>query len=434
MSVYRETSGVQSKLEPSAQTRLPVCDLFSGHDWIKADRIFLYDRDGQRFQDCFSSEGTANLGYIAELTDHVLLEKPSDIQVSSLCEALTALVPSALSHVCLRQSADEALAMALVLARKYFIAKGFQDKTFFLELEFTRRTTMRTAGAAKNLKDNAFDVRSVYLPPISYGSEGCCNEESATEWSRQAIASLKRFITLNGADRCAAIIIEPVQIMGDLEVIPPVFLTQVHSECSRLGVLLIVNERLSSFGRIGGAFFCSVEGVLPDILVVGKGLSAGYHEIGAALFADHLGEALDQIEDRQDSIENSKALGDLSIATTALTLYGEEGLDESARDMAAYFKLRLLELLPMPYIGNIRVQGWLATIAIVENKIRNVKFPQRVKVGEKISANALKQGLIFKVVEGDVLAFAPSFNYTKADIDRLVEGVRNSIAATFFSG
>jgi adenosylmethionine-8-amino-7-oxononanoate aminotransferase len=87
----------------------------------------------------------------------------------------------------------------------------------------------------------------------------------------------------------------------------------------------------------------------------------------------------------------------------------------------------------MPYVGDIRVRGLLATITIVEDKIRKVRFAHHENIGQKILLNGLKQGIVFKVTEGDVLAFAPSFNYTFAEIDTLVEGVRNAIAATFFS-
>lgn len=437
MNVYREACAVRSNVKLGTVVgKFPVGQRYAAGDWVSADRVFLIDRDGRRVQDCFSGGGSANLGYLAELAEQEPSQERQAAQVSRLCHALADMAAPALSHVFLRQSADEALKLALTSAHHYFVAKGRPDKTYFLELEFTRRTTMRAVGSAKTLKNSVFDVRSAYLPAMHlfYGAETQNDDEPSVDWSHLAIASLRRFVTLNGADRCAGIIVEPVQLFGELEIIPSGFLARLRSECDRLGTLLIINERLSGFGRTAGVFFSSDEGVVPDILVVGDGMSSGYLETGAALLSDHVGDTLNRANTAEMNVEGRSytALSDVSVTNTALQLYTFGGV-EAARDISAYFQARLNELLRMPYVGDVRVKGLLATIAIVEDKVRNVKFLPRATVGKRILSSALERGLIFQVIEGDVLAFAPSFNYTFADIDALVEGVRSSIAATFFS-
>ena len=438
MNVHRESDIVQCKhSQLLAVGELPFIQCNSMHDWVWADRIFLISRDGRRFQDCFSGDGYTNLGYIPEFADLEVSLEHQEVHASRFCKTLNDITPPGLSHVFLRKSADAALKTALVLAKSFFLAVGQPQKTYFLELEFTRRTTMRTVGAAKSMQDIHLDVRSLFLPPIHSCSKPTMPSENEypTDWLSQAITSIKRFIALNGADRCAAIIVEPVQLFGELESIPPGFLAQLHSECHRLNILLVVNEKLSGFGRAGGVFFCSDEAVIPDILVIGEGISSGYVKTGVALLADHVGAALSQSNSTEKIYDDSSHVKpvDFSVLTAALEHYTVGGALEAVIDIAEHFHLRLYELMAMPYVGNVRVKGLLATITIVEDKFRKVRFAHHENIGQKILLNGLKQGIVFKVTEGDVLAFAPSFNYTFAEIDALVEGVRNAIAATFFS-
>jgi adenosylmethionine-8-amino-7-oxononanoate aminotransferase len=438
MNVHRGSDIVQCKHSQFlAVGELPSIQCNAMHDWVWADRVFLINRDGQRFQDCFSGDGYTNLGYISEFAELEVSLDNQDAQASKFCKTLTDITPPGLSHVFLRKSADAALKTALLLARNYFLAVGQPQKTYFLELEFTRRTTMRTVGAAKSIKDTDLDVRSQFLPAIHSCSKTTTlsEDEHPADWISQAITSVKRFIALNGADRCAGIIVEPVQLFGELESIPPGFLARLHSVCHRLNILLVVNEKLSGFGRAGGVFFCSDEAVIPDILVIGDGISSGYVKIGAALLADHLGAALSQSKSAEKILDDSSHPEpiDFSVLTVALEHYTVGGALEAVVDIVEHFHLRLYELAAMPYVGDIRVRGLLATITIVEDKIRKVRFAHHENIGQKILLNGLKQGIVFKVTEGDVLAFAPSFNYTFAEIDTLVEGVRNAIAATFFS-
>jgi adenosylmethionine-8-amino-7-oxononanoate aminotransferase len=438
MNVRRESGIEQSKhSQLLAVGELPFNQCYSMHDWVWADRVFLINRDGRRFQDCFSGDGYTNLGYIPEFAELEVSLEHQEVLAARFFKTLSDITPPGLPHVLLRKSADAALKTALVLARNYFLAVGQPQKTYFLELEFTRRTTMRTVGAAKSIQDTDLDVRSLFLPAINSCSKTTMlsEDEYPTDWLSQAITSVKRFIALNGADRCAAIIIEPVQLFGELESIPSGFLARLHSECHRLNILLVVNEKLSGFGRAGGVFFCSDEAVIPDILVIGDGVSSGYIKAGVALLADRVGAALSQSNSAEQSFDNSLHVKpvDFSVLTAVLEHYTVGGALEAVVDIVEYFNRRLYELMAMPYIGDVRVKGLLATITIVEDKFRKVRFAHHENIGQKILLNGLKQGIVFKVTEGDVLAFAPSFNYTFAEIDALVEGVRNAIAATFFS-
>jgi adenosylmethionine-8-amino-7-oxononanoate aminotransferase len=438
MNVHRESDIEQCKhSQLLAVGDLSINKCNSTHDWVWADRVFLINRDGLRFQDCFSGNGYTNLGYIPEFADLEVPLEHQDAQISRFCKTLNDITPPGLSHIFLRKSADAALKTALVLARSYFLAVGQPQKTYFLELEFTRNTTMRTVGAAKSMQDIDLDVRSLFLPTIYSCSKTIklSEGEHSADWLSEAITSVKRFIALNGADRCAAIIVEPVQLFGELESIPSGFLARLHSECHRLNILLIVNEKLSGFGRAGGVFFCSDETVIPDILVLGDGISSGYVKTGVALLADRIGNALSLSNSTEGSFDNNSQLKpvDLSVITSAIEHYTVGGALESVVNIVEYFHLRLHELMAMPYVGDVRIKGLLATISIVEDKVRKVRFAHHENIGQKILLNGLKHGIVFKLTEGDVLAFAPSFNYTFAEIDTLTEGVRNAIAATFFS-
>jgi len=414
----------------------PFIQCNSMQDWMLADRIFMTRRDGQRLQDCFSGGGFMNLGYLPELARWKKSREHQAVLDARLRKALCELAPPGLTHVFVRQSADAALRTALVSVRDYWVARGQPQRTCFLELEFTRKTTMRTVGAAKTRENVNFDIRSVYLPAIHGGSSAQLHgEEQSADWTSLAMASVKRFIALNGADRCAAIIVEPVQLYGELECLPSGFLAQLYKECRRMNLLLLVNETLSGFGRAGDVFYCSEEAVSPDVMVVGEGMSSGYVKAGAVLLADHVGNVLIGGQAAQEDLASGlhQEPIDCSVLLAVLQRYTEGGALHAARDITEHFHCRLNELSGMPYVGEIRIKGLLATVAIVQDKQRRVRFATHENRGQKILLNALKNGIAFHVMDGDVLAFAPSFNYTFDEIDALVEGVRSAIAATFFS-
>jgi adenosylmethionine-8-amino-7-oxononanoate aminotransferase len=426
MSVHHGSNIVQSKhSQLLAVGELPFDQFYAIYDWVWADRVFFISRDGQCFQDCFSGGGYTSLGYTPELAVLDVSHEPHHVQVSKRCNILSEIAPPGLSHVFLRRSADAALKAELVLARNYFVAVGQPQKSYFLELEVTSRTIMRTMGAAKTMQEVDFDIRLLFIPVIHSCSKTkiLSEHEHPADWISQAIISEKIFIALNDADRCAAIIVQPVQFVGELESIPSGFLARLFSEYHRLNILLIVNEKLSSFGRAGGVFFCSDEAVIPDVLVVGDGMRSGYERTGAVLLADQIGAALIQSNSAENRFnENSHPdLSDLSVLTAALEHYAVGGALEAALDIVEHFRRRLNELTAMPYVGEVRVKGLLATITIVQDKVRKVCFAHHENIGQKILLNALEHGVVFKVIEDDVLAFAPSFNYTFADIDALVE-------------
>ncbi|EPL15553.1 aminotransferase class-III [Pseudomonas sp. CF161] len=250
------------------------------------------------------------------------------------------------------------------------------------------------------------------------------------------VKALEEKVSQLGADTVAAFICEPIQGSGGVIVPPKGFLKAMREACDRLGILLIVDEVITGFGRTGPLFACETDNVSPDMLTVAKGLTSGYAPMGATFIAEHIYSVLAEAGRDGTALGHGQTYAghpvSAAIANATLDLY-EGGLLQNGVSVGAYFQQRLKELESIECVGEVRGRGLLAAVELVVDKRTKAKPAANLKLGQQVLKHAFEEGLVFRAFADDILGFAPSLNYTAADIDKLMEILKHSINKTIAS-
>jgi adenosylmethionine-8-amino-7-oxononanoate aminotransferase len=413
--------------------------------WASAEGIHLTDQQGRRVQDAFSGLWCVNAGYgqpsIVEAAAKQLQVLPyatgyfhfASEPAIKLAARLAALAPAGLSRVLFGQGGSDAVDTAVRMVCYYFNAKGQPQKKHFIAVErgYHGSSTTGSGLTALALFHRQFDVPSPqqHHIPSPYPYRHPAGPDPAAVLA-DTVRALEEKVAELGRDKVAAFICEPIQGSGGVIVPPNGYLRAMRGACDRLGILMIVDEVITGFGRTGPMFACQEEGVSPDVLTLAKGLTSGYAPMSATLISESMYQVIAD-DAGQLAVGHGQTYAghpvSAAIANAVLDLYLDGGLLEQGRRVGSYFLRRLRELEELPHVGEVRGRGLLAAVELVENKASKAKPQASLQLGQRILARAFDDGLVFRAFSDDVLGFAPSLNYTEADVDVLVEKLRSAI-------
>lgn len=250
------------------------------------------------------------------------------------------------------------------------------------------------------------------------------------EFCVSVLAETEEIIRLEGPHTIAAILVEPVTGSNGLIVPPDGWLRGLRALCDRYGILLICDEVMSGVGRTGRWFASDHEGVSPDIMTMAKGLTSSYVPLGAAVFSEAIGDALQDVEINAGLTYQSHPVG-LAAAKATLAIYESDGLIENSEKMGHYLRERLHELAERhPSIGDVRGIGLFNTLELVYDRETRLELftltgpngPGFGELGAALRANGLLAGL-----RGPWLMACPPLCITSAEIDDAIEGLDNAL-------
>ncbi len=188
---------------------------------------------------------------------------------------------------------------------------------------------------------------------------------------------------------------------------------------------------ITGFGRTGPLFACEHDAVVPDIMTVAKGLTAGYAPMGAVLLSDSIYRA---IADRTPAGEvvghgftYSAHPVSAAVGLEVLRLYTEGGLLENGQKVGTYFGHRLAELIHHPLVGDVRSRGLLAGVELVTDKATKRKPGPELRISQTLARLGYENGLIFRAFADGVVGFAPPLCCTPVEIDLLIERFRKTL-------
>ena len=375
----------------------------------RAAGAVIEDPDGNRFLDMVAGFGSLNLGHshpavVAAASGQLALGQQAMSMASpvrvELIERLSRMLPG-LPRVMLGASGSEAAEMALKLARRatgksgvIAFAGGFHGRTMgalALMGRATQRIGLGTLGPV------------IHLPyPDPFRSPFGYNADSVSAITLELI-DRQLADPAGGWDQVGAVMVEPVQGNGGMIPAPPGFLTGLREVCSRHGVLLICDEVMSGFHRTGNLFsFEHDANVSPDIVVMGKSLSAGL-PLSGVLISDTVAAA------SPNGTESSTYAGNLvscAAALAALDVYESGFMSEIAADRGAFLLARLQAVLGAhPAVGEIRGRGLMVAVELVEDADSRAPAP----VARKISDACVSRGLLVYPGghNGNVVAMLP---------------------------
>jgi adenosylmethionine-8-amino-7-oxononanoate aminotransferase len=401
------------------------------HGWVEdlpglvidhADGTNLYDTDGNAYIDGVSSlwcnvhghrhpaidaAVKAQLGRVAHSTMLGLTHAPA----IELAERLVALAPAGLSRVFYSDSGSTAVEVALKMAFQWWAQRGEGQRTGFICLENAYHGD--TLGAVSVGGIDLF--HSLYRPLLFDSIQASAGDAE----------HLSALLDLY-ADRVAAVIVEPlVQGAAGMLMQPDGYLRTVRELCDEHGVLLICDEVATGFGRTGAMFACDHEGVTPDLMCLGKGLTGGYLPLAATLSTERIYEGfLGRFEDFNAFFHGHTYTGNpLACAAGIATLetFGRERTLESLKPKIELLA-RLLEqrIATLPSVAEVRQRGFMVGIELHE-------YPADERKGQQVTFEARRRGAIIRPL-GDVVVLMPALSISEADLRRLVAITASSIA------
>ncbi|MGO4174579.1 aminotransferase [Bosea sp. TAF32] len=255
---------------------------------------------------------------------------------------------------------------------------------------------------------------------------GAQQGETETEFSKRLAVELEELILREGPETVGAFIGEPVLGTGGITPPPEGYWTAIQAVLRKYDVLLIADEVVTGFGRIGAPFGSHLYGIEPDLITVAKGLTSAYFPLSAAIVGEKVYKVMEEGADRVGAFSHGYTYSGHPIGAAAanavLDIVETEDLAGKARDVGGYFQERLKAVFAqLPIVGEVRGVGMLGALEFVANRESKTRFDPALKVGARISKAARDRGLIARAMpHGEILGFAPPLVTTTDEIDEIV--------------
>ena len=389
--------------------------------------IYLKDIRGKQVIDGLSSLWNVNIGHGREELAQVAMEQMKTLAFSStfatnshepvirLAEKVAQMTPGDLTMTFFTSGGSEANDTAFKTARYYWQLKGKFDKKKIISRNKSYHGISMGATSATGLP--AFRAFPSLSPDFYYVDS--------------SIESLKEMIEREGADTIAAFISEPVQGSGGVNLPPENYFKEVREICDQNDILFITDEVITGFGRTGTKFGIENFGVVPDMMVIAKGISSGYAPLGGMVISEEIKNELIDLSDGvyMHGYTYSGHPMCCAVALKNLELIEEENLIENVRNMGVELQ-KGFKWLEQNHeeIGNIRGIGLLGAFEILKDKETNTRYSDPVSV--KVVEEALKHGLLGRsiIYEGqDTIAFAPPFCINKDEVETIISIIDHSL-------
>ncbi len=337
-------------------------------------------------------------------------------------QKIAALAPAGFGHVFFANSGSEAVDSALKIALAYHRARGEGQRTILIGRERAYHGTgfggMSVGGIANNRKTFGSLLPRVDHLAHTWDLEHQAYSRGQPQWGAHLADELEnRIIALHDASNIAAVIVEPVAGSTGGLIPPRGYLERLRAICDKHGILLIFDEVITGFGRLGRAFAADYFGVAPDLMTFAKGVTNGTIPMGGVIVKDQVYDAFMQGPAAAIELFHGYTYSGHPVAAAAacatIDLYREEGLFARAAAIAPYFEEALHSLKGLPNVIDIRNLG---LIGIVELAARSNKIGARAF---DAFTDCYADGLLVRPA-GDTLALSPPLIVEKSHIDQMV--------------
>ncbi len=256
---------------------------------------------------------------------------------------------------------------------------------------------------------------------------------SESEFTQDCADKLEAMIVAEGPDTVAAFIGEPFMGTGGMIPPPAGYWPAIQKVLDKYDVMLIADEVVTGFGRLGSWFGSDHYGMRPDLITIAKGLTSAYAPLSGSILSERMAAIMDQGSDSFGPIGHGWTYSAHPIGAAAglanLKIVEDDDLIGNVRKVGGYFQKRLRNsFADHPMVGEVRGEGLLAAIEFVADKQSKTFFDPALKVGVQMSAAMLANGIISRAMpHGDMLGFAPPFCITEAEIDLIIDAIGKSL-------
>lgn len=408
---------------------------------VRAEGVYLHTADGQRLLDAAGGAIVANVGHgrarvaerVAQVTRECTYVVPPWITPSrqSLVETLGRdWLPERLSRIHVTSGGSEAVEAAMKMALQYQAAIGQTERRKIIarSVSYHGTTVATTALSGHPARKRGLEHALVSYPHVATPYPlRCPLGPHHPDAGRYYVDALRDTIESEGPDTIAALVAEPITGSSGGAIVPPdIYWPQVRALCDRYGVLLILDEVMTGFGRTGKPFAYQHWPIEPDILVAGKGLAGGYAPIGGVYASEAVGAALGDAGMGVMFHTFGAHPAACAAATEVLQILTEEGLVARAAEMGTRLKQALDEALgEHPHVAEVRGRGLLLAIEVVSDRDSLTHYPEADKVSNRIISHALRKGVFFygggTGDVRDIVCMGPPFVIDDEHVDTIVQ-------------
>lgn len=420
----------------------------------RGEGVYLYDAEGKRYLDGSGGPMVVNIGHgVREVTD-AMVEQARKVAFpysghfmsesqARLAERIIEFSPAGMARVYFVSGGSEATEVALKVVRRYHLERGEPSRIKVISRwqSYHGATigALSLSGHTQRRKDYLPYLMDVPHIPPAYCYR-CPFDKTYPSCGMRCAYELERAIIREGAESIAAFIAEPI-VSGTLGcAVPPAeYFPIVREICDRYGILLIDDEVVTGFGRTGKNFGIDHWGVVPDLIVTGKGISSGYTALGAVIVHHRVFEVLLASGRSSIFLGYTYSGNPLSsaIGLAVLDYVKTHSLVDRVVGMESYLRERLNRFATLPMVGDIRGKGLLWGIELVRDTEKRIPFDRSLRVAETVSRRTFERGVIVYPgsgtadgVAGDHIILSPPFIIEKGQIDELLHGLEEALIET----
>jgi adenosylmethionine-8-amino-7-oxononanoate aminotransferase len=413
---------------------------------VRGEGPYIWDSHGRRYFDGLSGLFVVQAGHGRRELAEAAYKQASELaffplwsyahpHAVELAGRLAGYAPADLNRVFFTTGGGEAVESAWKVARQFFRLTGHPMKHKVISRSISYHGTTMGALSITGIPD-----AKKYFEPLVPGTFKVPNTnfyrapqhgDNLEAFGRWAADQIAQAIEFEGPDTVAAVFLEPVQNSGGCFPPPPGYFERVREICDTYNVLLVSDETICAFGRLGEIFACNRYGYVPDIITTAKGMTSGYSPIGAMIASDRI---MEPFLTGRNYFAHGYTFGghpvSAAVAMANLDLFERENLTTHVRDNEQAFRSTLEKLLDLPIVGDIRGDGYFYGIELVKDKVTKETFTEdeseRLLRGF-LSKALFEAGLYCRADDrGDpVIQLAPPLTCDQSHFDE-IEGILRS--------
>ena len=412
----------------------------------KADNIYIWDSEGNKILDAMSGLWCVNVGYgqaklvdaaakqMAELPYYNSFFQTTNVPAVKLAEKIVQLAgEDNYSHVFFSSSGSESNDTNIKMVRHYWTTLGQPERFTIISRNNAYHGSTLAGGCLGGM--GAMHAQGGMIPGIEHIEQpyhyGLAPDEDRDAFGIRAAGWLEDKILEIGADKVAAFIGEPVQGAGGVIIPPKTYWPEIQRICDKYGILLICDEVICGFGRLGYWFGSQLFGCKPDLMTFAKGVTSGYLPLGGVVVGKRVAKVLiEQGGDFNHGYTYSGHPTACAVALANIEILEKGGFVERVRDETGpYLAKKYAELAKHPLVGGAETCGLVAGFVLMKDKANHIMFDEELGVGMMCRAHCFANGLIMRAV-GDRMIIAPPLVITIAQIDEMMVLITKCLDAT----
>lgn len=406
----------------------------------RGNGIYVYDDQGKEYIEGLAGLWSVAVGFGEERLVKVASEQMRRLPfyhlfahrahspAIRLSERLVSMTPERLQKTFFTNSGSEANDTVVKIVRYYNNAIGRPAKKKIISRLRGYHGINVASGSLTGLplNHNDFDlpIEGILHVSCPHHYRGALDGESEEEFATRLALELEERILQEGPETVAAFIGEPVMGAGGVVVPPASYWQKIQDVCRKHDVLIIADEVITGFGRLGTPFGCESFNIDPDIMVLSKQLSSSYQPLAAVLFTDEIYQAVADNTNRLGSFGHGYTASGHPVATAValenLNIIEERQLVANAAELGPYMQEKLQTFSDHPLVGEVRGTGLIAAVELVADKPSKSPFEPKMQIGGYLGERAIEQGLFIRPLQ-DTIAFCPPLIINRQQIDVMID-------------